>query len=58
MCQFIACEKSSSCLRILALPDVDQVYMKFKNICGEFNQWIWYWQAPNELLKKEDVGDT
>ena len=57
MCQFIACEKSYSCLRILATPDAEQVYMKFKNICGEFNQYQWYWQAPDNFIVEKE-GDT
>ena len=57
MCQFTDCEKSSSCLRILAPPDAEQVYMKFKNICGEFNQYQWYWQAPDHFIVKKE-GDT
>ena len=57
MCQFTDCEKSSNCLRILAPPDVEQVYMKFKNICSESNQYQWYWQAPDNFIVKKE-GDT
>ena len=56
MCQFTECEKSSSCLRILAPPDVEQVYIKFKNICGEFNQYQWYWKSPDHFIVKKE-GD-
>jgi len=56
MCKHYECEKSSSCLRILAPPETDQVYMRFHNICGEFNQYQWYWQAPNELIVKKEEG--
>jgi len=56
MCKHTDCEKSSSCLRILAPPDTEQIYMKFYNICSESNSYQWFWQAPNELIaKKEDV---
>ena len=43
-------------MRILAPPETDQVYMRFHNICGEFNQYQWYWQAPNELIVKKEEG--
>jgi len=54
MCKFLECPKSSNCLRFLAQPDEEQVYMRFYNICSESNSYQWYWQAPNELIKKED----
>ena len=59
MCKHSECEKSSSCLRILAPPETDQIYMRFHNICSENNQYQWFWQAPDELIIKQEevVGD-
>jgi len=59
LCVDIECKKSNECYRFLNKSSGNPIYIKFHNICSESGGYRWFWQAPNELIKKEkeDVGD-
>lgn len=54
MCQNDKCEKKETCYRYKAEPNQHyQSYALFKNICGDFNKYQWYWHMENVPANKE-----
>lgn len=53
MCLYEECPKSKECYRFKAEASEWQSYMEFKNICGEFNLFKWFWKMENSLEVKE-----
>jgi len=55
LCRNKDCTFASKCLRFL---DTDGEEFNFANICGEFNEYKWFWKADQDLVVKEDKKDT
>ncbi len=54
-CTYSKCEKSNNCYRFLATPDpLYQKYNKFENICTQDNNYKWYWEVKQSIVKKEE----
>lgn len=53
-CDYKECPKSNSCYRFLAIPNPQyQSYMRFENICNSKNNFQWYWETKQEIIKEE-----
>jgi hypothetical protein len=44
MCDYKDCPKAKECYRFMAEPSQWKSYMEFKNICGEWNKYKWFWK--------------
>lgn len=58
MCEYEQCEKSNSCRRFLDTPNPKwQSYSKFQNICSQSNNYEWFIQADEAIIKKGSSED-
>ena len=55
VCRYSDCIKSNECLRFLEKEGCE---VFFKDICGESNNYKWFWKAEQKVVVKEEVKEN
>ena len=62
LCEYSDCPQSMICSRFLYKGYANPVYIKFKNICDQSNDFQWFYGDRRKLIKpefiEENLGDT
>jgi len=58
MCRFTECLQKNICHRFNAIPEpVEQVYMRFHNLCDKNNDWYWFYGDRSKMINIELIED-
>jgi len=57
LCEYSDCQQSMMCSRFLYKNSSNPVCIKFKNLCYQSNDWMWFYGDRSKLIKPELIPD-
>jgi len=57
LCEYSDCIQSMMCDRFFYKNSSNPVFIKFKNICDQSNDWMWFYGDRSKLIKPELIEE-